>query len=226
MKESVDKVYENDGNQDVLKLITSTGCTILDVGCGSGTLAKILSEMGHTVDGITISPEEYYSADIKCRKVYLYNLELGLPPELTQINYDYVICSHVLEHIVYPEKLLSGIYDIVKPGGYLIVALPNIMHYKSRLQLAAGKFEYKDAGIWDNTHVKWYTFETAKKMLLSHNFTIELATVTGELPFNSIFSKILPGSLRKSLFNFLIKVSKGFFGYQLLFKVKKNIFNH
>jgi 2-polyprenyl-3-methyl-5-hydroxy-6-metoxy-1,4-benzoquinol methylase len=126
-----------------------------------------------------------------------------------------------LEHIVNPEKLLKDIYYVLNPGGYLIVALPNIMHYKSRLQLAAGKFKYEDAGIWDNTHVKWYTFKSAQEMLLNYNFEIELATVTGELPFNRYFLKISSAQLRKRLFNLLIKISKGFFGYQLLLKAKK-----
>jgi 2-polyprenyl-3-methyl-5-hydroxy-6-metoxy-1,4-benzoquinol methylase len=58
LKESVDKIYVNTGNDDVLKLINSDWNMILDVGCGAGILAKILSENGHTVDGITISPEE------------------------------------------------------------------------------------------------------------------------------------------------------------------------
>jgi hypothetical protein len=95
------------------------------------------------------------------------------------------------------------------------------MHYKSRLRLLSGKFEYEDAGIWDNTHVKWYTFDSAKKLLTDYGFLIEVATVTGELPFNSLFSKILPLPRRKGIFTYLIKMSKGFFGYQLLLKANK-----
>jgi 2-polyprenyl-3-methyl-5-hydroxy-6-metoxy-1,4-benzoquinol methylase len=221
LKESVDKIYINSGNEDVLKLITQPGNTILDVGCGSGALAKILSSNGHTVDGITISAEEYTIAKQFVNTIYLHNLETGLPGNLLHLQYDYVICSHVLEHIVYPEKLLKDIYRVLKPGGFLVVALPNIMHYKSRLKLLAGKFDYEDAGIWDNTHVKWYTFDTAKKLLTEYGFSIDLATVTGELPFNSLFSKILPQTIRKGIFNFLIKISKGLFGYQLLLKARK-----
>jgi 2-polyprenyl-3-methyl-5-hydroxy-6-metoxy-1,4-benzoquinol methylase len=221
LKESSDKIYTNSGNEDVLGLITQPGSIILDVGCGSGSLAKILSAEGHKMDGITISAEEYAIAQEYLNNLYLYDLEKGLPVNMQHLQYDYVICSHVLEHIVYPEKLLRDIYSVLKPGGFLIVALPNIMHYKSRLKLLAGKFDYQEAGIWDNTHVKWYTFVSAKKLLIEYGFLIELATVTGELPFNRLFSKILPLPIRKGIFNLLTKISKGFFGYQLLLKAKK-----
>ena len=91
------------------------------------------------------------------------------------------------------------------------------MHYQSRWQLARGNFNYKDAGIWDYTHFKWYTFITARQLLEQHHFKIKVASVTGELPANTVFKKILPPTLRKYIYSLLIKVSKGFFGYQLLY---------
>ena len=222
LKKSPDKIYINDGNEDVLKLITRPGSMILDVGCGSGTLAKILSFNHQIVDGISISAKECASAREYMNNIYLHDLEKGLPPGILPLQYDYVICSHILEHIVYPEKLLRDIHKVLKPGGSLVVALPNIMHYKSRVKLLAGNFDYEEAGIWDNTHVKWYTFETAKKLLTEFGFSIELATVTGELPFNTLFSKLLPAAMRRTIYSIFICISKGFFGYQLLFKARKD----
>ena len=222
-QESSEKIYINTGNEDVIKLVTGRNLTILDVGCGSGVLAKKLSSMGHQIDGITISQNEYDVAKHFLVKTYIHNLENGLPAEMIYSQYDYVICSHVLEHIVYPDKLLKDIYRVLKPGGFLIVALPNIMHYKSRLKLMIGDFVYEDAGIWDNTHVKWYTFNSAKKLLNDYGFFIELATVTGELPLNSLFSKILAPSIRIKFFALLIKISKGLFGYQILLAATKGI---
>lgn len=222
LKESSQKVYINDGNKDVAKLVTLQKSRVLDVGCGSGTLGKILTESGHDVDGITISVDEYEIAKIYLNNTFIHNLETGLPDSIEAQTYDYVICSHVLEHIVYPSRLLQDILIVLKQGGILIVALPNIMHYKSRAKLAIGKFDYEDAGLWDYTHVKWYTFDTAKKLFLEHGFSIELAMVTGDLPFNSFFSKIFSNKISSKIFKLLTKVSKGFFGYQLLFMVKKH----
>ena len=221
LEKSVNKIYLNSGNEDVLRLIVKPSSRILDVGCGGGSLAKILTANGHSVDGLTISNIEYKIAQEFVINIYLHNLENGLPDEMLHSQYDYVICSHVLEHIVYPDKLLKDIYLVLKPGGSLVVALPNIMHYKSRLKLITGNFMYEDAGIWDNTHVKWYTFNSAKKLLSNYGFLIEMATVTGELPLNSLFAKILAPSIRKRIFTVLIKISNGLFGYQILLRAKK-----
>jgi methionine biosynthesis protein MetW len=197
MDHSKNKVYINTGNVDVLRHVSTDRSHILDVGCGGGSLAAVLKSLGHQVDGITISEEEKRSAVEHCREVFIHNLENGLPQSVLGRKYDYVICSHVLEHIVYPKSLLKDIGGILKPGGRLIIALPNLMHYKSRLKLLAGNFEYKQAGIWDYTHVKWYTFKTAQQLLRETGFKIKTAEVTGELPFNSFFFKNSPAIIQK-----------------------------
>jgi 2-polyprenyl-3-methyl-5-hydroxy-6-metoxy-1,4-benzoquinol methylase len=220
MKKSNEKVYGNDGNADVLSLVPPEAQYILDIGCGNGAIAKKLYATGCVVDGITISEQEKDQARHFMRQVFVQNVEIGLPMEGLDL-YDTVICSHVLEHICYPQKLLQDIKRVLKKNGSLIVALPNLMHYKSRIQLMKGNFNYAETGIWDYTHFRWYTFQTARQLLEQNHFSIELATVTGDLPFNSLFKKILPHRISKAIFGLLIKISKGFFGYQLLFVAKK-----
>lgn len=222
MKQSSEKVYSNTGNTEVLKRIPDNVQYVLDVGCGAGVLAGLLKEKGKIVDGITISEEEQAVAASQTRNIFLYNLENGLPSEVQQRKYDCVVCAHVLEHIVYPEQLLTQIYTVLNPGGTLVVALPNLMHYKSRFTILKGNFPYQEAGIWDYTHVKWYTYSSAQQLLKRYGFAIAEADVTGVLPFNSLMKKILPEFLRRGLFNFLKGISKGFFGYQLIIVGKKN----
>ena len=219
-KESKEKVYSDSGNMNVISLVPPGAKYVLDVGCSDGFNARLLSERNCIVDGITISEKEKEGAEKTMRQVYVYNAENGLPFTGSDL-YDVVICSHVLEHICYPQQLMNDIHRVLKPGGVLIVALPNLLQYRSRWSLMMGNFNYEETGIWDYTHVKWYTFNTAKQLLLQHHFTIDIATVTGELPLNSIFKKILPAGLRKMIYSLLIKISKGFFGFQLLYRAVK-----
>jgi 2-polyprenyl-3-methyl-5-hydroxy-6-metoxy-1,4-benzoquinol methylase len=214
---SENKVYQNSGNEDVLKLVNENGLMVLDVGCGAGSLAKKLVAKDKIVDGISISPDELQQAKPYLRNGYLFNVENGLPPAIERDMYDYVICSHILEHIAYPAKLLSDIQQVIKKNGFLIVALPNVFHYKTRLQLLKGNFPKADAGIWDYTHLRWYTYRSAMETL-SEYFVVETATVTGELPLNSIAKKILPQKAARYLYKILSGVSKGLFGYQLLYR--------
>jgi|SRR6185437_4097842 len=132
-----EKSYHNAGKKDVINCLTTPG-KVLDVGCGGGDHAKVLQSSGFEVDGITISETELKESLPFLRKGYLFNLENGLPNEVINEQYDYVICAHVLEHICYPEKLLRDISSCLRKDGILIVALPNLFHYRSRWELIKG----------------------------------------------------------------------------------------
>lgn len=219
MKETFDKVYSNKGNLDVLALVTPGEKKILDLGCGAGDNAKALIELGYTVDGITLSDEEAAIVKKIVRNVFVFNLENGLPEALKE-KYDVVILSHVLEHICYPGKLLQDIKKIVHSGSRIIIALPNIMNYKSRIQLMLGNFDYKDAGVWDYTHFRWYTFKSAKQLMKENGYEIVYADVAGELPFGRISKLIFSSKVDKFLFKMLKFISRGMFGSQIVLVVK------
>ena len=216
-----EKSYRNAGNIEVIRLLTQPG-RVLDVGCGTGDIAKVLKRFGYELDGITISEIELSESLPFLRNGFLYNLENGLPLEIMNNKYDYIICSHVLEHICYPEKLLNDIRSCLSEDGILIVALPNLLHYKSRFELIRGNFNYASSGIWDNTHFKWYTYLSGKTLLEKNGFRITYQTVTGYLPGNSFFPKGLSKKLALKFYDLLKKLSPGLFGYQLLYTAQAN----
>src|SRR5690606_24132928 len=108
-----------------------------------------------------------------------------------------------------------------KKDGLLVIALPNVFYYRYRMQLLSGSFKTTDSGIWDYTHLRWYSFDTAQQLFRKNGFKIELATVSGELPFSSVLKYCLPLPARRYAYTFLTAISNGLFGYQLLFIAKK-----
>jgi SAM-dependent methyltransferase len=214
-----ERVYQNSGNSAVLDSIKPYSKYILDIGCGAGDNARLLLERGFIVDGITYSPKEAEVARPYCRNIYIANLENGLPVEVLTNEYDCIICSHILEHIVWPEKLLTDIHQLIaKTRGYVIIALPNVMHYNYRFKFFMGHFDYKDTGIMDITHVRWYTFNSGKALCTTYNFKIQKAFVDGGLPLDRVF-KYLPNKVRSFIKFCLFKIAPGFFGSQLVYIV-------
>lgn len=209
------RVYQNNGNKAVLDVILGTNLEILDVGCGAGDNARILQQRGHTIDGITHSVQEVELCRGIMRSTYLHDFTNGLPASMSG-QYDYIICSHVLEHLAYPDFLLHDLKKLLKENGRLVVALPNIMHYNSRKKLIWGEFEYLETGIWDNTHLRWYTFKSGKRLLERNGYHVYKSWVDGEIPALRVFG-ILPIAIRKYIFRFLCLFSKGLFGGQLLY---------
>jgi 2-polyprenyl-3-methyl-5-hydroxy-6-metoxy-1,4-benzoquinol methylase len=175
------RIYRNAGNMPLLEILAlERSGTALDVGCGAGANARILAALGWSVFGITLSPTERASAEPACFKVWVHDLERGLPEEAAG-SYDLVILSHVLEHLRNPESLLSQINQVVMPGGQIAVALPNILNWHQRLLFLAGRFEYSEEGIMDNTHLRFYTFSSAWKMLEKCGFRVVRARGSGSI---------------------------------------------
>lgn len=223
MENISNRIYQNSGNPSVLKEIKNFDLPnpkILDIGCGNGDIARNLIDLGYIIDGITISENEAVNSRLVMRNVVIFNLENGLPLNLLDEKYDIIVCSHVLEHICYPSNLLKDIRRILSENGILIVCLPNLMHYRSRLELLKGNFpSSEEGGIWDSTHFKWYTFKSGVELLEKFGFNIKSNYVTGEMPFGLLF-KIVPLKFKIMVYAFLIKISKGFFGEQLVYIAK------
>jgi 2-polyprenyl-3-methyl-5-hydroxy-6-metoxy-1,4-benzoquinol methylase len=216
-----EKCYRNSGNLSLIGLLSDpTSGHVLDIGCGNGANAGILKAQGATVDGITISPTELEEAKVYCDRVALYDLENGLPEEFSNRHaYDLVICSHVLEHLRYPEKLLGAVRHIIKPNGYLLIALPNIMFYKTRLKLAFGNFDYEENGLMDQTHYRWFTYRSAQKLLVNAGYKIVRIGADGGAPL-VFMRRLIPSSVAKRIDNLFVRIRPGLFGVQILVKAQ------
>src|SRR3990172_8248055 len=87
-------------------------------------------------------------------------------------KYDLILCSEVLEHLSRPDRLLLQLRDFLQPTGAILVVLPNVAFYKTRLSLLRGKWDYTDEGILDRTHLRFFTKHTAEMLLTDSGFRI------------------------------------------------------
>lgn len=212
-----EKVYSNSGNVPLLELLPREKMgRLLDCGCGSGDNARILRDRGWPVTGITICPSEKQAASVYCDNVYLADLEQGIP-EVIDDKFDYVLMSHILEHLVHPENLLRDARAVLAPNGMIAVALPNVLVYYNRLRFLLGRFEYNHiGGIMDETHVRFYTFVTGAELLRSNGFRVIASRTEGVFPLWK-FRNILPKAFVKKLNNMASAFRPGFFGTQSLY---------
>ena len=218
-----EKIYSNSGDVIILNHLNrhfSGGKECLDIGCGSGDNAALMSRNAWIVDGITISSNEATLARAACRGVAIHNLEQGLPQTIKAGSYDVVLASHVLEHVFYPEQLLTDCWRVLKPNGGIIVVLPNLLFWKNRVKMALGRFEYQDAGIMDYTHCRWYTFDSAKALLTKHGFEIIECVADGQI----LSGTGLPNVLEKALLKvdrMFRRFTPGLIAFQMHFVAKK-----
>jgi SAM-dependent methyltransferase len=149
------------------------GRRVLDVGCAVGYLSEILANRGFAVTSVdwpnTPHPRtvEFAGAD----------LDNGLPP-LTGL-FDYIICADVLEHLRAPLELLEECRKRMAPGATLMGSLPNSGHAWFRWNLLRGRFPQHERGLFDSTHLHFYTWDGWVELFRRAGLRIETARSSG-----------------------------------------------
>lgn len=217
---SVDhKRYDNHGNPSLLALLPDTATRVLDIGCGAGDNARLLAATGRSVDGITFSNAEATTARLTCSNVFVHDLESGLPPCLDN-TYDAVVCSHVLEHLRWPDRLLKEVREILLPSqGVLLVAVPNVLFYKNRWRLLTGHFDYEEYGLMDASHFRWFTFASSRLLVESAGFEVLHHSCEGSFPLPFV-RRFVGRQAATAVDSRATALFPGLFGYQLLLLAK------
>ncbi len=154
-----------DSYQPRLFALVPPGSRVLDVGCGTGRMGHLLrSQKGCSVVGVEVEKDSVAQASTLYDRVIRADLDAVDQLDLPEDSFDCVILGDVLEHIKDPPRLLSLAARHLAPGGFLLVSTPNVAHWRTRLGLLAGRFNYGRRGVLDETHVHLYTLDTFRRL--------------------------------------------------------------
>jgi O-antigen biosynthesis protein len=146
------------------------GRYVLDIGCGPGYMSELLAARGYCVIGIEHSGAVPQAASPNIRFMEA-DLESGLP-HLNR-TFDFVLCLDVLEHLREPVKLLREIEHTLSPEGCLVASLPNSGNIYFRLNVLFGRFPADDRGLFDRTHLHFYTWTGWTELFAAGGFEIQ-----------------------------------------------------
>lgn len=161
--------------EDILSLIPEGVKKVLDVGCSIGSTGERLKQkFGAEVTGIEIDEQMAKVAKGKLDRVILGDLDgIKLEDILTPDYFDCIILADVLEHLKDPWRILKDITTFLSNDGVVIASIPNVRHYTTIINLLfSGYWPYRERGIHDKTHLRFFTLKSIKELFRYANLRI------------------------------------------------------
>jgi len=196
---------------------------VLEFGTATGYLSAEMSKLGCSVTGVEQDKDMAEIARPHCREMVvgdIENLDFG---KLGQ--YDAVVFGDVLEHLRNPREILQRVSSLLKPGGKVLMSLPNVANIWVRLNLLFGRFNYSRVGILDETHLRFFTLQTMKQLADDSGFDVISVNAT-PIPLPVMLPSTSKGhslSFLHFLNRGLTKIRSTLFGYQFILVCRPKI---
>ena len=159
----------------VLASLIQPGTRVLDLGTGSGVLGRHLkSAQACRVDGVTLSAQEQATASAWYERLERLDLEdANWPGRFAGQRYDFIVCADVLEHLREPERVVQACRQMLQPGGWLLVSIPNVAYAGMTASLMHGEWPAGTEGLLDRTHLHFYTRQSFTRMLVQEGWRVD-----------------------------------------------------
>ncbi len=143
------------------------GSTVLELGPASGYFTRRLRDgLGCTVDAVELDPAMAEQARPYCRRLVVGDLaRLDLDAALCGARYQVIVAADVIEHVAHAEPVLEQLKTLLAPGGMLLVSVPNVAYAGLVAALLEGRFEYRDEGLLDRSHLRFFTRDSLAALL-------------------------------------------------------------
>jgi trans-aconitate methyltransferase len=207
--------YENE-RPEVARLVPPSARTILDVGCGKGNLGALLRRgiPERTIHGIECVPVIAREAEKVLDSVLVGDLQTMSLPFLPGY-FDCMVFADVLEHLVDPKAVLRKLRPLVADGGVIVCSIPNIRHYTAVMRLVIHGWSYDDFGLFDRTHVHFFSRRSMLQLLTESGFTVV-----------SCEPRIVASWKMRALNALLLGLTKEFLAFQYLLVAKPGTSTH
>ncbi len=170
---------------------------ILEIGCATGTFIESLNAR----ERWGVEPHEGAARQARDRGVTVLTgtyeqVENSIPDGY----FDLIVANDVIEHMTDHEDFLLRVRKKLSPQGRLVASVPNIRHISTLLRLLVLKdWQYRDDGVLDRTHLRFFTRRSLARSLRATGYEIE--RIEG---LRSVFRMDAGISPRKSVANWCI----------------------
>jgi len=212
------KDFEGSSHRILVELIrrhANRRGTLLDLGAAGGELGLALHDHFDKTIGFELNTDCMASLRRSFHRVVVSDLQMisRLPSSV-----DVIVLADVLEHLRDASQILNLARAALRPDGLLFVSVPNIANITIRIGLLFGIFRYRERGILDETHLRFYTLRTIREQLEAAGFRL-VATRGSSVPIRLIVGSVTPEPIIRigeRLLVWLTRAWKKLFAYQII----------
>jgi 2-polyprenyl-3-methyl-5-hydroxy-6-metoxy-1,4-benzoquinol methylase len=155
---------------------------LFEVGCGNGSVANVLTQAGWDVTGIDPSTEGIAQARANHPHLKLHEGSAYEDLSARYGRFPVVISLEVAEHVYFPRRLAASLFDLLGPGGTLILSTPYHGYWKNLALALTGRLDAHFTALWDHGHIKFWSMRTLGELLREAGFVDLRFKRVGRLP--------------------------------------------
>jgi 2-polyprenyl-3-methyl-5-hydroxy-6-metoxy-1,4-benzoquinol methylase len=173
-----------------------SGAVVLDLGCGNGSFIAMFRDRGWDLHGTDFSDTGIQVAKRSFPGIDFILADASAPAGdmLERVGQvDLIISTEVIEHLYNPRGFLKNAYDLLRPGGMLVLTTPYHGYLKNVFLALTGKMDQHFTVLWDHGHIKFWSVKTLSQVLTEAGFHDLKMTGAGRLPWlwkSMVFSAI------------------------------------
>jgi 2-polyprenyl-3-methyl-5-hydroxy-6-metoxy-1,4-benzoquinol methylase len=162
------------------------GAIVMDAGCGNGSFIALFQDRSWQLHGSDLSPTGIEVARKTFPNINFFladgqSLYADFLATVGQV--DVVLSTEVIEHVYDPRGFLRNCYELLKPGGTIILTTPYHGYLKNLLLAVTGKMDSHFTVLWDHGHIKFWSRKTLEKALQETGFTNIEFSGAGRIPY-------------------------------------------
>jgi SAM-dependent methyltransferase len=171
--------YFHHERREIRPLLPQAAAKVLEIGAASGQTLRWIKTIYPTAVTTGVEINDGMAAELR------RNADVAIIGSISEClprleTYDLILLLDVLEHLVDAANALLSVRQLLAPGGYVVVSVPNIAHLSVAAPLLFQRqFSYQDAGILDRTHLRFFVEETAVRLLNDANFKVSRGLISG-----------------------------------------------
>jgi 2-polyprenyl-3-methyl-5-hydroxy-6-metoxy-1,4-benzoquinol methylase len=167
--------YFSSSRSQIIDLLPDFSQRVLEIGCGSGQTLEMLKHMHVCAETVGVELFEAAADSARTRVDTVYCMDVEKNPLPAQIGkFNLILLLDVLEHLLDPWTFLKRLKEeYLAVDGVMIISLPNARHFSLVLPLLLGRFDYAERGTLDKTHLRFFTKDSATKLLKNAGLNIE-----------------------------------------------------